>query len=101
MVWKYAAGTAAMVPASPPLPPEIGMPVPAPVGPARRPPPSKSAEKLMALTSAWNWVSFMWRIAAGLVAITEASPGALPEPANARPRPLALFSFSWNAAPCA
>src|SRR5690606_12975722 len=52
----------------------------------------------MALTSAWNWRPSSRRIEAGLVAITEASPQALVEPANARPRPLALFSFSWKAA---
>jgi crotonobetainyl-CoA:carnitine CoA-transferase CaiB-like acyl-CoA transferase len=30
--------------------------------------------------------------------LTDASPSALIEPANARPSPLALFSFNWNAA---
>ncbi|MNT25047.1 hypothetical protein D3C72_1605510 [compost metagenome] len=40
-------------------------------------------------------------MAAGLSAITDASPGALIDPAKARPRPFALFSFNWNAAACA
>ena len=34
-------------------------------------------------------------------ATTTDTPAALVEPAKARPRPLALFSLSWNAAPCA
>ncbi|KAG1250384.1 hypothetical protein G6F68_012832 [Rhizopus microsporus] len=91
-MWKSAAGTGAIMPASPPSPPVCAAPV------GLRPWPLNSALKLMALTSPWIRVPSSWRMPAGLTAMMEASPSALPEPANARPRPLALFSFNWNAA---
>ncbi|MNV64763.1 hypothetical protein D3C71_1574210 [compost metagenome] len=80
------------MPASPPSPPVWAWPV------GLRPVPWNLAEKLMALRSPWIWVPSSWRMPAGLTAMIEASPAALPEPANERPRPLALFSFSWKAA---
>src|SRR5690606_6290015 len=46
--------------------------------------------------SAWTVVPSKRAIVAGLLTTTEASPSLTPEPANAAPRPLTLFSLSWK-----
>src|SRR5690606_3955771 len=46
--------------------------------------------------SAWTVVPWKRVIEAGLLTTTEASPSLTPEPANAAPSALTLFSLSWK-----
>src|SRR6187402_744447 len=94
-VAKYIAGTGMVVPASPPLPPEIGRPC------ASVAVPLNLVLKLMPVTSAWMTLPLSNDMAAGLFTITEASSPAAAEPAKARPSAAALFSLSWKALACA